>query len=233
MRRYATALSVSLLTFFVALAAFAAAYAQKKAQPASKPKDAVFTPLKDSASLDETLSWLNDNLVRYGKFTVYQPLYEPGYRSRTRFLGLEAQGCVVTYKVKEEVLRAGDGNVIQAPNDDIVRGPNGEATRAVSGNVARSRNNYQPLLSHGRARVEVRTLDLAALDSSLVKANAPEKWDGGSVLFGAGHGNIAVSYKDGRGKLMQYDGGEFYVSDKERVEAIAGALRHAVALCKK
>jgi len=154
MRRHATTLSVSLLTFFVVLTAFAAAYAQKKEQAASKTKEAEFAPLKESASLEETLSWLNDNLVRYGKFTVYQPLYEPGYRSRTRFLRLEAQGCIVTYRVREDIISGGGGNV-------------------------------------------------------------------------------AVSYRDRRGKLMQYDGGEFYVSDKERVVAIAGALRHAVALCKK
>jgi hypothetical protein len=77
------------------------------------------------------------------------------------------------------------------------------------------------------------TLDLAALDPSLIVAKTPEKWDGGSVVFSAGRGNVAVTYKDWNNKVWKYDGGEFYVSERERVGPIAEALSRAVALCRK
>lgn len=232
MKRHTRILSVSLLVSVAALFVCAAALARQTRKSDAKPSQAEAAPLRSDASLEETLSWLNDNLTRYGRFTVYQPLYEPGYRVRTSFLGLEAEGCVVTYRVKGELIRGNGGNVIQEPNSDAVRAPSGEVIRTVNGDAARMRNDWKPA-SSGGPNVDVRTLDLAALDPSLVKANAPKKWDGGSVLFGAGRGKAAVSYTDRKGKLMRFDGGEFYVSEKERVEPIAEALRRAVALCRK
>jgi hypothetical protein len=233
MKRRARILSVSLLVSAAALAACVGALARQTQKSDAKSAPAEAASLKSDAPLAETLSWLDENLTRYGRFTLYQPLYEPGYRVRTSFLGLEARGCVVTYRVKGEILRGGGGgNVIQEPNSDVVRGPSGEVIRTANGDAARSRNNWKPA-SAGGPNVDVRTLDLAALDPSLVKANTPKKWDGGSVLFGAGRGNVAVSYRDGKGKLLQFDGGEFYVSERERVGPIAEALRRAVALCRK
>jgi hypothetical protein len=229
MRRYAGILFISV----AALVVCGAVAAQKQPKPVAQASKAEAAPLKENATLEETLSWLNDNLVRYGRFTVYQPLYEPGYRIRTRFLGLEAQGCVVTYRVKGDILRGGDGNVIHEPNSDVMRGPNGDAIRTANGDVVHTRNNWKPSSGAGDPNVDVRTVDLAALDPTLVKGNTPKKWDGGSVLFGAGRGKAAVRFTDRHGKLMEYDGGEFYVSEKDRVEAIADALRHAVALCKQ
>lgn len=233
MKRYTSILSVSLLVSAAALAVCVAAFARQTRKSDAKPSQAESAPLKSDASLAETLSWLNDNLTRYGKFTVYQPLYEPGYRVRTSFLGLEAEGCVVTYRVKGEILRGGGGNVIQEPNSEVIRGSSGEVIRTANGDVAHSRNNFKPYSTSGGPNVDVRTLDLAALDPSLVIGNTPKKWDGGSVLFGAGGGKTAVSYKDGNGKLMLFGGGEFYVSERERVGPIADALRRAVALCRK
>ena len=226
-------LSVFLLASIVALAVCTAASAQKKPQPPPKDAQAEFAPLKESATLEETLSWLDDNLTRYGRFTIYQPLYEPGYRVRTSFLGLEAEGCVVTYRLKGEIFRGGSGNVIQEPNSEVIRGPGGEVIRTANGDAARSRHYFEPYHTTGGPNVDVRTLDLAALDPSLVKGNTPKKWDGGSVLFGAGRGKTAVSYRDGDGKLLQFGSGEFYVSERERVGPIADALRRAVALCRK
>ena len=225
MRRYACILSVSLLVSTAALVVCAAAGGQKKTQVPATAAPAEGVPLKENAPLAETLSWLNDNLVRHGRFTLYQPLFQPGYRVRTRFLGLEADGCAVTYRVRYELLGSGGGgDVVGAPNDGNVRRTRGVAdTRP---------NNCQPVWADG-PDVDVRTVDLAALDPTLVKANTPKKWDGGSVIFGAGGGKAAVSYKDRCGKLMESGGGEFYVSEKERVGAIAGALRHAVALCRE
>jgi hypothetical protein len=233
MKRHTRILSVSLLVSAAALAVCVGALARQTQKPDAKPAQAEAAPLKSDATLAETLSWLDDNLTRYGRFTVYQPLYEPGYRVRTSFLGLEAEGCVVTYRMKEQIIRGSGGNVIQEPNSEVLRGPSGQVIRTANGDPVRTRNNWQPSSTSGDPNVDVRTIDLAALDPSLVKANTPKKWDGGSVLFGAGRGKVAVSYKDRKGKLLQYDGGEFYVSERERVGPIAEALRRAVALCRK
>lgn len=233
MKRHVRILSVSLLVSAAALAVCVAAFARQTQKPDAKPSQAESAPLKSDASLAETLSWLDDNLTRYGRFTVYQPFYEPGYRVRTSFLGLEAEGCVVTYRVKGEILRgSGGSNVIQEPNSNVIRGASGEVVRTANGEAALLRNDWKPATAGG-PNVDVRTLDLAALDPSLVVGNTPKKWDGGSVLFGANRGKTAVSYKDGNGKLMQSGNGEFYVSEKEHVGPIADALRRAVALCRK
>lgn len=221
MRRYACILLVTLF----ALAACAGAFAQKKQKPDAKSKqEAEFVPLKDGATLEETLAWLNDNLIRYGRFTLYQPLYEPGYRERTRFMGLDGKGCSVTYRVKSELLRSGGNATTPPPHGDIVRASNGDFTH--------SPTVWSPGASGG-ATVTKNTLDLAALDPSLIVAKTPEKWDGGSVLFSAGRGNVAVTNKNWNGKVSKFDGGEFYVSEKERAAPIATALRRAVALCRK
>ena len=230
MRRYAFALLVSAAALFICVGAGA----QKKAQPERKAEPA---PLKSDATLAETLAWLNDNLTRYGKFTLYQPLAEPGFRVRLRFAGLEAEGCSVTYRVKHEQL--GRGGTVRAPLTDVerrtinvVNGPNGRAIRSPDS----ADNVYRPDVwkpSADGSNVDERTLDLAALDPSLVRGETPKKWDGGVVTFGAGQGKSALRYTDTKGRLREYGGGEFYVSEKDRVEPIASALRRAVALCKK
>lgn len=222
MRRYACILFVSLF----ALAASAGAFAQKRPKPEPKSKQAAeFVPLKDGATLEETLSWLDDNLKRYGKFTIHQPLYNPGYRDRTRFMGLKAEGCSVTYRVKHQLLQAGGGFTFRSPRGDFVRGADGGYRYSPDINVWGT--------GAGSPSVMKQTLDLAALDPSLVVAKTPEKWDGGSVVFSAGRGNVAVTYKDWHDKVWKYDGGEFYVSEKERAGPIAEALRRAVELCRK
>lgn len=220
MRRYACTLLVSVF----ALAACAGAFAQTKPKSDSKSKqEAEFVPLKDGATLEETLAWLNDNLKRYGKFTLHQPLYEAGYRDRTRFMGLDGKGCSVTYRVRHQVLQAG--------GDFTARPARGDYSRAPNGDITHSPSIWSP--GGSSASVMKQTLDLAALDPSLVVAKTPEKWDGGSVVFSAGRGNVAVTYKDWNNKVWKYDGGEFYVSERERVGPIAEALRRAVALCRK
>ena len=225
MKRHTRILSVSLLVSAAALAVCVGAFARQTQKPAAPPPQAEAAPLKSDASLAETLSWLNDNLTRYGKFTLYQPLYQPGYRDRTSFLGLEAEGCSVTYRVKHELLGANDNKgVIQAPNGEVVRAPNGDLVRATT--------NWKPAESVG-SNVSEHTVDLAALDPTLVVGKTPKKWDGGAVSFSAGRGKAAVSYRDKKGKLQTYDGGEFYVSERERVGPIAEALRRAVSLCRK
>jgi len=237
MRRYTRNLSVSVLLSVAALAACVVAGAQKKTRPDAKASQAESAPQKEDATLAETLAWLNDNLTRYGKFTLYQPLSEPGFRVRLRFVGLEAEGCSVTYRVKHEQL--GSGGTVRAPLTDVerrtinvVNGPNGRAIRSPDStdNVYRP-DAWKP--SADGSDVDERTLDLAALDPSLVRGETPKKWDGGVVTFGAGRGKVAVRYTGRKGKLLGSDGDRFYVSEKERVEQIADALRRAVALCRK
>jgi hypothetical protein len=83
------------------------------------------------------------------------------------------------------------------------------------------------------SNVRERIVNLAALDPTLVRGESPKKWDGGVIIFGAGLGKVAVRSRDERGKMQEYEGGEFYVSEKEQVEAIAQALRRTVMLCRK
>lgn len=224
MKRHARILSVSILASAAALFVCAAALA-RQGRPKSDPKSkqAEFVPLKGDATLEETLSWLNDNLKRYGKFTLRQPMYEPGYRDRTRFMGLDGKGCSVTYRVRHQLLQAG--------GDFTARPARGDYSRAPNGDITHSPSIWSP--GGSSASVMKQTLDLAALDPSLIVAKTPEKWDGGSVVFSAGPGKVAVTYKDWHDKVWKYDGGEFYVSEQERVAPIAEALRHAVELCRK
>lgn len=224
MKRHARILSISILASAAALFVCAAALARQE-RPKSDPKSkqAEFVPLKGDATLEETLSWLNDNLKRYGKFTLYQPLYEPGYRDRTRFMGLDGKGCSVRYKVKHTLLTAGGSVTSAAPNPDIRRASNGDFTH--------SPNIWSPGFSP--SSVTEQTLDLTALEPSLVVGKTPEKWDGGSVLFKAAPGKSAVTQKEWNGRVYRYDGGEFFVSEKGHVEEIADALRRAVELCRK
>ncbi|HKG13049.1 MAG TPA: hypothetical protein VKB12_06910 [Pyrinomonadaceae bacterium] len=239
MRRYAYAL----LFTAAALVLCVGAGAQKKAQPDAKAAQSEVAALKQDASLAETLTWLNDNLTRYGKFTLFQPLPETGTRRRTRFLGLEARGCSVRYLVKhEQIGGGGGGGTVRAPVTDVERRSINEVVRAPNGLTIRSpdsRDNvyrpnvWKPTAEGSSSNVEARTVDLAALDPSLVRGETPKKWDGGFVAFSAGRGKAAVSYTDTNGKLQAYDGDGFYVNKKERVEQIADALRHAVELCKK
>jgi hypothetical protein len=225
MKRPTRILSVSLLVSAAALAVCVGALARQTQKSDAKAAQAEAASLKSDASLAETLSWLNDNLTRYGRFTLYQPLYQPGYRDRTSFLGLEAEGCSVTYRVRHELLSGGNGSgVIQSPNNDVVRAPNGDFVRAPS--------NWKPAEPVG-SNVSEHTVDLAALDPTLVVGKTPKKWDGGAVSFSGGRGKAAVSHRDSKGRLMQFDGGEFYVSERERVGPIEEALRRAVALCRK
>lgn len=88
-------------------------------------------------------------------------------------------------------------------------------------------------LMDGGASTKERTVNLAALDPALVRGENPKKWDGGRVMFGAGRGKVAVTERDRRGRLHEYEGGEFYVSEEGAVEGIAKALRQAVVTCRK
>lgn len=234
MRRYAYALLVSAAALIVCVGAGA----QEKTQPDANGAKSESASLKENATLAETLAWLDDNLTRYGKFTLYQPLYEPGFRIRLRFVGLESEGCSVTYRVRHEQL--GRGGTVRAPVTDVTRRSINEVVRAPNGQSIRSPdsgdNVYRPNVwkpSADGSNVDKRTLDLAVLDPSLVRGETPKKWDGGFVAFSAGRGKAAVWYTDPNGKQQVYDGDGFYVSEKNRVESIASALRHAIALCKK
>ncbi len=162
--------------------------------------------LPENASLQDTLSWLDTNLRRYGRFTLYYSLYEPGLRYRTQFQGLDANGCSITYRVSYERLGPGGRDVIS---------PSGQLTSLNDGNVSTREN----------------TVNLALLDPALVRADRPKKWDGARVVFGSQRGKLALSFRDQRGKLRQYEGGEFYVSELDAVDSIARAMRQAVTLC--
>ncbi|HEX8772958.1 MAG TPA: hypothetical protein VF735_05085 [Pyrinomonadaceae bacterium] len=198
MKRYACILFTSVL---VLIGCSAVSAQQQQQSP-------VNTTLAESASLADTLSWLDVKLRQYGRFTLHYPLYQPGLHFRTRFLGLEANGCVVTYRVSYEQRGSGSNDVI-SPARDAVK-PVGYSSN-----------------------VRERIVNLAALDPTLVRGESPKKWDGGVIIFGAGLGKVAVRSRDERGKMQEYEGGEFYVSEKEQVEAIAQALRRTVMLCRK
>lgn len=231
MRRYVYALLVTAAALFVCVGAGA----QKK----SKPEAAT---LKADASLAETLAWLNDNLTRYGEFTYSNAagFDDSGVRSRTRFLGLEAQGCSVTYRVKRDYIGAGGGGGLRPPTADLER----RVINVGGGLFGRPRspdpndNVYRPKVWQPFApaasdpNVEEGTVNLAALDPSLVRGETPTR-RGGVVIFEAGKGDTPVSYRGWDGKLKQYNGGELWVGKREHVKPIADALRHAVALCKK
>lgn len=232
MRRYVLALLVTAAALFVCVGAGA----QKKSKPDS-------APLKAGATLDETLAWLNDNLTRYGEFTYSNAagFDDSGVRSRTRFLGLEAEGCSVTYRVKRDYIGAGRGGGLRPPTADLERrvispsnGPFGGATRSLDPND----NVYRPKVwqpfapAASDTNVEEGAVDLSALDPSLVRGETPTR-SGGVVIFEAGAGKTPVSYRGGDGKLQQFNGGELWVGKREHVKPIADALRRAVELCKK
>lgn len=222
-------LSVSLLASFVALAVCAAASAQKKPQPPSKDAQAEFVPLKENATLEETLSWLDETLLRYGKFTRRLPgTTQPAQSIRYNFLGLEAEGCSVMYRVRTKSIVAGDGGGgasadIQSSNE-YVRAPNGD--------VDYKPKFWQPSFG-GSSDVVERVVNLKALDPAQVVAITPKKEKGAAVSFITGNGTTAVRGVDWSGKPVEFDGDELYVSDKAHVDAITDALRRAVTLCKK
>jgi hypothetical protein len=229
MRRYARITFVT----FVALVACAASFAQKKTQPAKKETPAEIVPLKEDASLEETLAWLNDTLLRYGKFTRELPMKYPapepsGQGIRYRFLGLEAQGCSVTYRVKQSYIGPNSGSVGVSGG-----GPPSQsgAREKTSGIIYGSRG---PKHASGANRdVVERTVDLTALDPSLVVGITEKKRKGGAVSFIAAGGKMSVRGVNWLGKPVEYDGDELYVGETERVEPLVNALRHAVTLCKK
>lgn len=225
-------LSVSLLASIVALAVCAAASAQERPQPPSKDAKAEFVSLKENATLEETLSWLNQTLLRYGKFTRRLPgtltSAQPAQSIRYDFLGLGSEGCSVTYSVRTKHIGAGGGGGgasadIQSANE-YVRQPNGD--------IAYKPKFWQPSLGGGSDVVE-RVVDLTALDPAQVVAITPKKVKGAAVSFITGNGTTAVRGVDWSGKPVEFDGDELYVNDRAHVEAIADALRHAVTLCKK
>ena len=232
MRRYVYALLVTAAALFVCVGAGA----QKK----SKPEAA---PLKADATLAETLAWLDDNLTRYGKYTYSSAagFDNSGAPSRTRFLGLEAEGCSVTYHVKREYIGAGVGGGLRPPTADLERrviggggGPFGVPRRSgdPNDNVYRPKV-WQPFAPAASDRnVEEGAVDLGALDPALVRGETPTR-RGGVVIFEAAAGKKPVSYRGSDGKLKQYNGGELWVEKKEHVKPIAAALRRAVELCKK
>lgn len=198
MRRFVQTISIFIVTF-VACGVAAAQQQQGRTH----------APLADNASLEETLSWLDARLRQYGRFTISYSLYEPGLRYRTRFLGLKADGCSVTYNVSYERFSSASGNVV-SPASDVTK----------------------PAVDGGPSANES-TVNLSAIDPALVKGENPKKWDGGRVIFGAGRGKTAVSRRDRKGRLQEYEGGEFYVSEEGAVEEIAGALRRAVSACRQ
>jgi hypothetical protein len=74
------------------------------------------------------------------------------------------------------------------------------------------------------------TVDLKALEPSLVKAEKPKSWSGGRITFGSKPGERAVTERI-NGKVMEYDSGEFFISEAPAVDVIADALRQAITMC--
>jgi hypothetical protein len=232
MRRYARILFVTAF----ALVACAAAVAQKKTQPSKKETQAEIAPLKDDASLEETLAWLNDTLLRYGKFTRELPMKYPapepsGQGIRYRFLGLEAQGCTVTYRVRQSYIGPSGGSSIGVsgggpPSQD------GAREKSSNGGIIYGSRGPKPA-SGANPDVVERTVDLTALDPSLVVGITQKKRKGGAVSFIAAGGKMSVRGVNWFGKPVEYDGDELFVGETERVEPLVNALRRAVTLCRK
>ena len=165
MRRYACILFITAF----ALVACAAAVAQKKTQPTKEETPAEIAPLKEDASLGATLAWLNDTLLRYGKFTRELPMKYPapepsGQGIRYRFLGLEAQGCSVTYRVRQSYIGASGGSGVGVSGGGP---PSQPGAREKSSNIIYG-SGVSKSASGANPDVVERTVDLTALDPSLV-----------------------------------------------------------------
>lgn len=229
-------LSVSLLVSIFALVVCAAASAQKRPQPPSNDAKAELVSLKESATLEETLSWLNETLLRYGKFTRRLPgeltSEQPAQSIRYNFLGLEAEGCSVTYRVRTKHIGTGGGGGGGGASADIQSA--NEYVRQPNGDIAYKPKFWKPSSGGGSGSdVVERVVDLKALDPAQVVAITPKRVKGAAVSFITGNGTTAVRGVDWSGKPVEFDGDELYVNDRAHVEAIADALRRAVTLCKK
>ncbi|HEY0100434.1 MAG TPA: hypothetical protein VGB76_15930 [Pyrinomonadaceae bacterium] len=77
------------------------------------------------------------------------------------------------------------------------------------------------------------SVNLSDLDPAQVKAEVPKNWKGGRVIFSSATSSPAVTYHAKGGKARSHPTGEFASNDKAALEGIAGALRRAIASCRR
>jgi len=164
----------------------------------------VVPPPSDSASLDETLSWLKKELERVGKHTYTFPLKMFGVREQVDHV--RTKGC--TFRLQSTVER---------PRSNFQRLREVSDLREATGAEVQSREEWE--------------VDLADVDPLSVEVGTRHA-EGGSVFFQTRGRQELIKIRYNAGKWYRTNVRVLKVHDKDALEAVHVAFRQAVKRCQ-